>query len=242
MKKQGDLYLIPNTIGEENVERSLATHNFSVVASLQHFAVENQKSARKFIRKVVPDVVQADLKLYDLDKNSKAADLAPMIQLLKNGVSVGIISEAGMPGIADPGALLVAAAHRNSVRVVPLIGASSIFLALAASGFNGQHFTFHGYLPIDRHERRKSIQHLYSDSQRKNSAEIFMETPYRNNQLMEELLKTLPNDCLLCVACNIAQADEKILTLPIHIWKKTAYDLHKKPTIFILQATEQFLT
>lgn len=236
MTKAAKLYLIPNTIGEESVERSIPLYNQKIIASLQHFAVENQKSARKFIRKAFPEVVQADLQLYDLDKNSQPHELHPLLQLLKSGNPIGVISEAGMPGIADPGALLVEAAHRNHITVVPLVGPSSIFLALAASGFNGQQFSFHGYLPIDKIERKKQILVLQSNSQRTGAAEIFMETPYRNNNLMDDLLKTLSNNTLLCVASHIAQEDEYIKTLPVQLWKQQKFDLHKKPTIFILQA------
>jgi 16S rRNA (cytidine1402-2'-O)-methyltransferase len=158
-----------------------------------------------------------------------------MIQPCLEGHHVGIISDAGCPGIADPGADVVAAAHRNNIKVVPLVGPSSILLALMASGFNGQNFAFTGYLPIDKRERKMEIKRLERLSEEQNQSQLFIETPYRNNQMLESLISTLNDDTQICVACDITLSTEYIKTAPVSIWKKIKVDLNKRPTLFIIQ-------
>lgn len=229
------VFLIPSLLGDGLPERVFPTYNIEVIRELQHFIVENEKSARRFIKTVVPEKPQSELQIQILNKRTSDEELEDLIQTLKDGNSVGVISEAGMPGIADPGAKLVWAAHQNNFQVIPLIGPSSIFLALAASGFNGQSFNFHGYLPIDKKERKQSLLKLESKSKSQGSAEIFMETPYRNNNFLNDILKTLSNATKLCVACDISLPSEQIHAASIQEWKSIKMDLHKRPAIFIIQ-------
>lgn len=233
--KPAKVYLIPSLLGESEAERVLPPFNLNIINSLLDFAVENEKSARRFIKHILPDKKQSELRIEILDKQTEDSEIPRWIAVLKNGNSVGIISEAGMPGIADPGAKLVWAAHQQGFEVVPLVGPSSIFLALAASGFNGNSFTFHGYLPIDNRERRSALQKLESKSRAEGSAEIFMETPYRNNKFLEEILNTLAPNTRLCVACDITLESEFIYSGTIQDWKKRKTDLHKRPAIFVVQ-------
>lgn len=234
--KQTKLYLIPSLLGNDDHTRVLPPYNLEVLQSVEIFVVENEKSARKFIKTVLPQRVQAELEIHILDKNTSDAELLELSKLLDRNQNIGIISEAGLPAVADPGARLVNIAHQKSVQVIPLVGPSSILMALMASGMNGQQFTFHGYLPIDKFERKKAIQKMESDSQKFHSAQIFMETPYRNNQLLEDLVKFCLPHTKICVACNITMPDEFILTQTAKEWSKKKTDFHKKPAIFILQS------
>lgn len=234
--KSAKVYLIPSLLGETSSERVLPNYNLGIIESLQHFIVENEKSARRFIKSVLPEKVQSEIKIQVLNKHTTDQEISDLLQTLKNGNSVGIISEAGMPGIADPGAKLVWAAHQQKYQVIPLVGPSSIFLALAASGFNGQSFSFHGYLPIDKKERKQSLLKLEAKSRNFGSAEIFMETPYRNNKFLSDILQTLSKTTKLCVACDISLPTEQIYSADVQNWKSIKIDLHKRPAIFILQA------
>ena len=230
------VYLIPTLLGDDTKNRSIPPYNLSVIEELEYFCVENEKSARRFIKAVAPQKKQSELKIEILDKRTSPEEVSALLKPLKQGHSIGILSEAGMPGIADPGALLVKAAHQNGIEVVPLVGPSSIFLALASSGFNGQSFTFHGYLPIDKRERKSAIKNLESDSLKKSSAEIFIETPYRNNKMLEDLVATLNPNTSLCIACDITLPSEFIKSDIVKNWKNIKEDLHKRPAIFIVQA------
>ncbi|QAR30810.1 SAM-dependent methyltransferase [Ornithobacterium rhinotracheale] len=230
------LYLIPTLLGDDTQAQSIPPYNLHIIEAIWHFCVENEKSARRFIKSVAPKKKQADLKIEILNKNTPPQEIPSLLSPLREGHSVGILSEAGMPGIADPGAMLVQAAHREGIRVVPLVGPSSIFLALASSGFNGQSFSFHGYLPIDKRERRVAIKQVEQESLRKKSAEIFIETPYRNNQMLEDLISTLNPNTQLCVACDITLPSELIFSASIKKWRQKKADLHKRPAIFIIQA------
>ena len=234
--KTAKVYVIPSLLGESSPERVLPTYNLDILRALNHFVVENEKSARRFIKTILPDKVQSELKIEILNKHTSDQEIPKLLDPLKNGNSIGIISEAGMPGIADPGARLVWAAHQSKIPVIPLIGPSSIFLALAASGFNGQSFSFHGYLPIDKRERRQALSRLENTSQKEGSAEIFMETPYRNNKFLEDIKQALSKNTRLCVACDITLESEMIYSGTIQQWKSMQVDLHKRPAIFILQA------
>lgn len=230
------LYLIPTLLGNDDFQRSLPEWNLSIVESIQIFVVENEKSARKFIKTILPQKKQSELEIHILDKNTSGEELHELTQLFRRNEPIGILSEAGLPAVADPGARLVRIAHKQNVQVIPLVGPSSILLALMASGLNGQQFMFHGYLPIDKFERKKAIQKLEQDSKRNNCTMIFMETPYRNNQLLDDLVKTCHPSTAVCVAANITMEDECILTQPIKDWAQKKTDLHKKPAIFILES------
>ena len=230
------VYLIPSLLGESPYNRVLPEYNLEIIRSINTFVVENEKSARKFIKQVCPEKVQADLELYILDKDTDAQELFELVKLLDQGKTIGIISEAGLPAVADPGAQLVKVAQDKKIQVVPLVGPSSILLALMASGMNGQNFAFHGYLPIDKNERKKHLGQLEAESSKTGIAQIFMETPYRNNQMIEDLTKILRADTKICVACDITLESEDIRTRSIKDWKKEKYDFHKRPAIYVMQA------
>ena len=230
------LYLIPNLLGNDDFKKSLPEYNLEIIRHIQIFVVENEKSARKFIKTVLPEKKQSELEIHILDKNTTGAGLFELASLFKREEPIGIISEAGLPAVADPGSRLVKLAHESGIQVVPLIGPSSILLALMASGMNGQNFAFHGYLPIDKLERKKAIQKLEAESRKNNSTQIFMETPYRNNQLLEDLVKSCHPNTQLCVAANLTMDDEFILTDSLKNWAKKKTDFHKKPAIFLLES------
>lgn len=230
------VYLIPSLLGESPYNRVLPEFNLEIIRSINTFVVENEKSARKFIKQVCPEKIQADLDLYILDKDTDAHELFELVKLLDQEKTIGIISEAGLPAVADPGAQLVKVAQDKKIQVVPLVGPSSILLALMASGMNGQNFAFHGYLPIDKNERKKRLGQLEAESSKTGVAQIFMETPYRNNQMIDDLTKILRADTKICVACDITLETEDIRTRSIKDWKKETYDFHKRPAIYVMQA------
>lgn len=231
---QASLFLIPVTLGETEHEKVLPSYNREVILQIKHFIVENVRTARRFLKKEDPAIVIDELTFYELNKHTTAEQVAGYLTPLAKGEHVGIISEAGCPAIADPGADVVAIAQRNNYPVVPLVGPSSILMALMASGFNGQSFAFQGYLPIDSNERIQMIKklegHIYGEDQ----TQLFIETPYRNNKLAEELLRTCRPTTKLCIASNITCEDEYIRTLSIKEWKGKLPDMNKKPTIFLL--------
>lgn len=230
------LYLIPNLLGNDVHEKTLPPYNLQLVDQLNVFVVENEKSARKFIKTILPKKNQSELEIHLLNKNTSDHELLELSKLLDQNQNIGIISEAGLPAVADPGSRLVKVAHQKKIQVIPLIGPSSILLALMASGMNGQRFMFHGYLPIDPVERKKSIQKLEADSRRQNCTQIFMETPYRNNQLLADLVKYCQASTDLCLAVNLTMEDEFILTQSIKKWAQKKTDFHKKPAIFLLES------
>lgn len=228
----GNIYLIPNLLGGVALD-VLPAQVTNVVQSLTYFVVENEKSARKFIKLVTPDKVQADLKIVVIDKHHQDTDYQSFLTPCMEGHSIGIISEAGCPGIADPGADIVRVAHQKGLKVIPLVGPSSLLLAMMASGLNGQNFAFNGYLPIDKQERKKVLKTLERKA-REGQSQLFIETPYRNKQMLTDLIEALQANTLLCVACDITLPTEEIKTLPVHRWKKTNIDVQKRPTIFII--------
>lgn len=230
------LYLIPTLLGNDDFRRSIPEFNLQIIASLNLFVVENEKSARKFIKTVLPDKKQSQLEIHLLDKNTTEQELAVLVKLFSGNQSIGILSEAGLPAVADPGARLVRWAHQQNIEVIPMVGPSSILLALMASGMNGQQFSFHGYLPIEKMERKKAIQKLEADSRKNNCTQIFMETPYRNNQLLEDLIKFCNPSTRVCVAANLTMEDEFISTETIKNWAQKKTDFHKKPAIFLLES------
>ena len=232
---KGCLYMIPTTIGDvkDNPKDQIAPSNLMLTIGLNHFIVENLKTTRRFLRKLDPKFDIDNSTFSVLNKHTKINDISAFLQPCREGEDVGLISEAGCPGIADPGANIVAIAHKENIKVVPLIGPSSIFMALMASGLSGQNFCFHGYLPIDKVLRIKKIKQLGLSSNN-GTSQIFMETPFRNDSLLRDLLLHCNEDTKLCIASNISNSNEIIKTLTIENWKKNTPFLNKKPTIFIL--------
>lgn len=233
---KGKLFLIPNVLAENTAQTVISPQVKEVIAHTKIFLVENLRTARRYISSLKLGVNLEEIHMEILDKDTPPETMSRLMQPLMNGADIGIISEAGCPGIADPGAVAVAFAHHKGIQVVPLSGPSSMFLALMGSGFSGQSFAFHGYLPIDKKDRSAAIKKLEAESLREKRAQIFMETPFRNNQLLEDLLATLNPNTKLCIAKNITGSDEMILTKTANEWKKLPLDLHKIPTVFILQS------
>ena len=226
------IYLIPNLLGESALT-VLSPQVAQAVQELTYFVVENEKSARKFIKLIAPDKPQSELQISVIDKHQSTPDYAAYLTPCLQGHSIGIISEAGCPGVADPGAEIVRVAHQKALRVIPLVGPSSLLLAMMSSGLNGQNFAFNGYLPIDKQVRRKTLKILERKVQ-EGQSQLFIETPYRNQQLLSDLIETLQPDTLLCIATDLTLPTESIRTLPIGQWKHTSVDLQKRPTLFII--------
>lgn len=235
-QKKGKLYLIPTTLGDSPPLEVLPISIKRAIESINHYVVENEKTARHFIKKISPRKSQPSLQLFALNKFTEAKEIPNFLNPCLEGFDMGILSEAGCPGVADPGAAVVKIAHEKHIQVVPLVGPSSILLALMASGLNGQNFAFNGYLPIDNQERKKELKRLEKRSREEQQSQIFIETPYRNNKLLEELLKTLAGSTKVCVACDITLSTEYVVTRTAELWKSEKIDLHKRPTIFIVQA------
>jgi 16S rRNA (cytidine1402-2'-O)-methyltransferase len=233
----GTLYLLPVTLGDDRLTHALPADVIGLAQRLDTFVVENEKTARRFLGliKTIKPVRELEMLLLNEHTDDKAlpALLAPLLA----GKDVGLMSEAGCPGIADPGAKLAELAHRKGIRVVPLVGPSSILLGLMASGFNGQRFTFLGYLPSDKAERIKALKALEQTSQRLGETQIFIETPYRNQHMLEDILAHCQAQTRLCIASNVSLEQELIISRPIAEWRKsTLPDLHKQPTVFLLLA------
>jgi 16S rRNA (cytidine1402-2'-O)-methyltransferase len=234
--KTGNVYLIPSTLGDMAPFEVLPISIKQTIERLDHYIVENEKTARHFIKKISPRKSQPSLKLFVLNKFTEAQEIPTFLNPCLDGFDVGILSEAGCPGIADPGAAVVKIAHEKNIQVIPLVGPSSILLALMASGMNGQNFAFNGYLPIDSTDRKKYIKNLERKSKEDNQSQIFIETPYRNNKMLEELIKTLAPSTRICVAADITLPTEYIKTKTAINWKNENVDLHKRPAIFIIHA------
>ena len=231
---QSHLYLIPSVLVESATE-TIAPYIIEAIKNCQVIFAENERTARRFLKSVCKEIIIDDYEWFTIHKAENEV-LLSFRQNITAGKNIAIISEAGCPGIADPGQILIAAAQEMNATVKPLVGPSSILLALMASGMNGQQFEFVGYLPIDNLERNKAITSLENNSQRKNSTQIFIETPYRNNQLLENLLKTCKPSTRLCIAAELTGPNEFIKTKTIADWKKERIDFHKKPVIFLLYA------
>ncbi len=235
MKPLGKLYLIPCTLGDNPPLEVLPLLVKKAIEEIDFFVVEHEKNARAFIKSIVPKKSQPELHFSIINKFTDEADYPVMLNPCLNGKDVGVLSDAGCPGIADPGAAIVEQAHLKGIKVVPLVGPSSILLAMMASGFNGQNFAFNGYLPIDKRERRKEIKRLERLSEEHNQSQLFIETPYRNNQMLESIISTLQPNSKLCVACDITLSTEYIKTFTAKEWKNKKVDLNKRPTLFIIQ-------
>lgn len=237
MELEAGLYLIPTQLCDVTLDRVLPAHNVEVVRGIRHFVVESLRSARRFIKKCDRDIDIDSLSFHELNEHTDLKDAAALEAMLEpavRGEAVGVISDAGCPAVADPGADLVAIAQRRGVKVFPLVGPSSILLSLMASGFNGQNFAFVGYLPVDGHARQVSLKEMVSRIERERQTQIFIETPYRNNQLIDDLTKQLPRSMRLCVASNITGEDQSIVTRTLGEWKDIRYNYHKVPAIFLL--------
>ena len=230
----GNLYLIPTTLGNNEPLEVLPILVKKVVEEIDYYIVENEKSARRFIKKITPRKSQSSLKIFVLDKYTGVIESKTFLNPCIKGYNVGLLSEAGVPAIADPGASVVSQAHQKNIRVVPLVGPSSITLAMMSSGLNGQNFAFNGYLPIDKSERKKSIKELEKLSKLKNQSQIFIETPYRNEKLFNDLIRSLTPSTFLCIAVDITLSNEFIKTLTVADWKNQNIDLQKRPCIFII--------
>ncbi len=233
--KKGTVYLFPVTLGSnENISKVIPAYNLEILHGIRVFIVENIRTARRFIKKSGHPLPIDDLRFFELNKHTPDDAVSSFLQPAENGENTGVLSEAGTPAVADPGAAVVELAHQKNIRVVPLVGPNSIILALMASGFNGQQFCFHGYLPIEPYQRVKKIRELEQNAWRKSTSQIFIETPYRNNKILESLIKTCKPQTRLCVAGDLTLPTEKITTLSMADWKKETTDLNKKPAVFIL--------
>ena len=228
------LYLIPVLLGDAPLDEAIPTYNVEVVSQLKHFIVENVRSARRFLKKCNRDIDIDTLTFYELNKQTDPTRFNDYLLPMNSGESIGVISEAGCPAIADPGADVVAIAQRKGFKVIPLVGPSSILMALMGSGFNGQSFAFHGYLPIDATERGKKLKQLEAKAYNDDQTQLFIETPYRNQKLAEDIVQQCKPNTRLCIAMNISLPDAYIVTRSIKSWKGNLPDMHKKPTVFLI--------
>jgi 16S rRNA (cytidine1402-2'-O)-methyltransferase len=233
----GTLYLIPVPLGPSHPVDSLPPGVLTTIRPLKHFIVEQAKSARAFLKAAGTESALQELSLVELNEHTRSSDLHALLAPLRAGQDVGVLSEAGCPAVADPGADLVALAQRENIRVVPLIGPSSLLLSLMASGLNGQRFAFHGYLPAKDSDRRKALGELEQESQKRHQTQLFIETPYRNQAMFDAILQTCRPSTRLCVATELTQPGERVRTLSIGQWKKeTPPDIERRPTVFLLLA------
>ena len=228
------LYLIPTTLGETELQRILPEYNNGVCNAIKHFIVEDVRTARRFLKKVNPAIVIDELTFFTLNQHTSPNEISTYLQPMQGGHHMGIISEAGCPAIADPGADVVGIAQSKGYKVVPLVGPSSILLALMGSGFNGQSFAFVGYLPVQPADRVKALKKLESRVYAENQSQLFIETPYRNMKMLEDILATCQANTRLCIAADITLETEYIVTKTVKAWKGNLPDINKRPAIFIL--------
>jgi len=232
-----NLYLIPTTLGDSAIEKVLPAEIMEVVKRLKYFVVENTRTARRHLKKMVPEIVIDELDFKELNEHTPRMELELLLEPIKQGYDVGILSEAGCPGVADPGADLVKIAHEQGITVVPLVGPSSILLSLMASGMNGQNFAFVGYIPVKPAERAAAIRDIERNSGRDHQTQIFIEAPYRNTKLLEDLLAVCNSQTRLCIAVDLTLESEFVVTKTIANWKKAVPDINKRPAIFLLQSS-----
>ena len=228
------LYLFPVGLSDTLPDNVLPQHNLELLREMRYLVVENIRTARRFLKSVDKSIDVNAIEFTELSEHTDVGDIPDMLAPLSHGESVGLLSEAGCPAVADPGSDLVAAAQRRGYKVVPLVGPSSILLSLMGSGFNGQSFAFMGYLPIDESARVRRLKDMQRRVVAERQTQIFIETPYRNNKLIAELVSRLPGDMLLCVASDITGPSQSIVTMPLNKWAKAKYDYNKIPTIFLL--------
>lgn len=234
----GKIYLIPNTLGGESTKDIIPADVSEKATSLRHFAVEDIKSARRLLRKMDREFPIDECEFYILNKRTPIEELQKIIRIVRDGNEIGVISEAGCPGIADPGAELIALAQQKGYPVIPMVGPSSILLALIASGFSGQSFSFHGYLPKERKDRVRKLKDFEADTRRNGNTHIFMDTPFRNMNVLDDLLNDLADTTFVCIASNITLPDQSIRTMSVKDWRENAYDLSKIPTMFLIGAPQ----
>lgn len=232
----GTLFLIPSTLGDSPPLEVLPLSVKTKVEELKHFIVENEKAARAFIKKLTPTKNQETLTLYPLNKFTTQEELATYLNPCLAGVSMGLMSDAGTPGIADPGAVIVSRAHKLGILVKPLVGPSSLILAMMSSGMNGQNFAFNGYLPVEPQQRKQALLKFEKKATRENQAQLFIETPYRSSALFKDLMATLLPTTLVCIACDLTLGSEFVKTMSVREWKKQKPNLEKRPCIFIIEA------
>jgi 16S rRNA (cytidine1402-2'-O)-methyltransferase len=232
----GTLYLIPTPLGENPPLEVLPLLVKTKLEELNHFIVENEKAARRFIKKIAPNKSQEALQLYPLNKFTSQEEMATYLNPCLDGIQMGLMSDAGIPGVADPGAAIVAKAHKIGITVKPYVGPSSIMLAMMSSGMNGQNFAFNGYLPVDQRQRKQALTKFEKKAIRENQSQIFIETPYRSTALLKDLLKTLLPSTLICIACDLTLSSEFVKTLTVKAWKQQKPQLDKRPCIFIIEA------
>jgi len=232
----GTLFLIPSTLGDSPPLEVLPLSVKTKVEELKHFIVENEKAARAFIKKLTPTKNQETLTLYPLNKFTTQEELATYLNPCLAGVSMGLMSDAGTPGIADPGAVIVSRAHKLGILVKPLVGPSSLILAMMSSGMNGQNFAFNGYLPVELQQRKQALLKFEKKATRENQAQLFIETPYRSSALFKDLMSTLLPATLVCIACDLTLGSEFVKTMSVREWKKQKPNLEKRPCIFIIEA------
>ena len=236
MKPPGTLYLIPTPLGEQSLQDILPAAVQAIAARLDTFVVEHPKTARAFLKQIETQTALQQINLSVLDEHTQAQDLPALLAPLLAGKDVGLISEAGCPAVADPGANLVRLAHQRGIRVVPLVGPSSILLALMASGLPGQRFTFHGYLPVDKTERKQKLLELEQAARMRDETQIFIETPYRNRQMLEAIVDSCGAATALCVAADVTLATEEIHTKTVAEWKNILPEIDKRPAVFLLHS------
>ena len=237
MEPQHALYMIPVPISEGNWHRVLPEFNKRLISRLKYFIVENIRTARRFLKKIDPEINISEITFYELNGHTPENEISGYLCALRRGEAMGVMSEAGCPGVADPGAKVVLQAQMEGFRVVPLVGPSSILLAIMASGMNGQKFAFHGYLPVKDAERDKSVRELEQQSRRQDMTQLFIETPYRNDRLFGCLLKNLGGETYLCVARGLTDPNtESVVTKKVKDWKKSEYEIGKVPSIFLIYA------
>ncbi|MDD3272753.1 MAG: SAM-dependent methyltransferase [Bacteroidales bacterium] len=234
MQKRGILYLLPTPLGSEDLSEVIPEGVLRIIPNLRYFFVEELRSGRRFLSAAGHRGQIESLNLFELNEHSKEIELDDYIKILEEGNDAGLLSEAGIPAVADPGASLVALAHNRGIRVVPMSGPSSIILALAGSGMNGQNFQFHGYLPVKTEERRGSIKRVEALSKSTGASQIFIETPYRNNSILSDILDICSPGTKLCIAANITLEDSFVVTKSVAEWRRERPDLNKKPCVFIL--------
>lgn len=226
--------MIPTLLGGERAESVIPQEVIQKTTELRHFIVENIKTARRYLRKLDREFPIDDSTFFVLNKKTDLAEIGRFLKPALNGNDIGIMSEAGCPGVADPGATVVAIAHQKGIHVSPLVGPSSIVLTIMGSGFSGQEFSFHGYLPKDRKDRVRALRDFEADTRRTGFTHLFMDTPFRNMNVLEDLLNELSDDTQLCIGCNLTMPDERIQTMSVVDWRQNAFDLSKKPTIFAI--------
>ena len=234
MSKKGTLYMIPITLGETAINQVIPEYNTNIINEIDTYIVENIKTARRFLKKSGIIKPINELTFFELNKRTQETELPTFLKSIAEGKNIGVLSEAGCPGIADPGADIVDLAQRTNIKVVPLVGPSSILLALMASGFNGQSFCFNGYLPKEQKERKRKLKELERLVKNKQQTQLFIETPYRNMHVYEDLIKNCFDSTKLCIAVDITMPNEKITTKTIEEWKKTKINLQKRPCIFLI--------